>query len=275
MKRTEPYRVVREDDAIIVVDKASGVAVLADRWDDSKVRLDELINADVAAGMAAGAEPRIPHPHRVFVVHRIDRDTSGLVAFAKTAEAHRRLSAAFESRSVGKEYLAVVRGRPVWEETSCELPLRADGDREHRTVVDKALGKRSVSRFRLLGSAGNLSLVLATIETGRTHQIRVHLAALGHPIACDPLYGDGSPVKLSSFKRGWRGDPFEERPLLSRLALHAARLVLPGMEDGAPEIDLRSPLHRDMAALVRQMEKTAGTSFGLEGDGEAGQEAGD
>ncbi len=272
MKGYVPYRIAYEDAAVIVVDKAAGVAVLADRWDDSKERLDELLNAMFAADASAGAGSRIPFPHRVFVVHRIDRDTSGLVAFAKTAEAHRFLSSAFEARGVDKTYVAVVHGRPAWAETSCELPLRPDGDREHRTVVDKALGKRSVTRFRVLGCVGNYSVVECRPETGRTHQIRVHLATLGYPIVCDPLYGSAKPVLLSSFKHGWKGDPYEERPLLSRLGLHAARLILPalGTESANAEaplapLELSAPLARDMAALVKQLEKSGDLSFGLDG----------
>jgi len=264
MKRTQPFRVVFEDGDIVVVDKMAGLAVLADRWDDSKERLDELLDAMYAGDVAEGRSARIPFPHRVFVVHRIDRDTSGLVVFAKTSEAHRALSASFETRKVEKTYICVVHGRPSWTETNCGLPLRMDGDREHRTIIDKAMGKRSSTDFRVLGVAGNLALLEASPETGRTHQIRAHLAALGHSIVCDPLYGDGKPLLLSSFKRGWRGDPFEERPLLSRLGLHAARLAFPSPSaEGGDTLRFSAPLARDLASLVKQMEKAAGEDFGL------------
>lgn len=258
MKRNAPYTVLYEDADLVVVDKASGIAVLADRWDDSKERLDELLNARYAGMVASSdaATPPIPFPHRVFVVHRIDRDTSGLVVFAKTAQAHRNLSSAFEGRLVKKTYLAVVHGVPAWTETLCDLPLRPDGDRDHRTVIDRARGKASTTAFRVLGSYGHLTILEAKPETGRTHQIRVHAAALGHAIVGDPLYGDGRPIRLSSFKRGWRGDPIEERPLINRLALHAARLRFDSH-------DFRALLPRDLSALVIQMEKAAGEDFDL------------
>jgi RluA family pseudouridine synthase len=268
MKRTLPYTVVHEDANLVAVNKAAGIAVLADRWDDSKERLDELLNRWYAERMSAAPEdsPPIPFPHRVFVVHRIDRDTSGLVVFAKNADAHKALSGAFESRRVQKTYLAAVHGIPSWKETLCDLPLRVDGDREHRTVIDKGHGKHAVTAFRVLGSYGHISILEAKPETGRTHQIRVHLAALGHSIIADSLYGDGRPVRLSSFKRGWRGDPHEERPLIDRLALHAAGLSLPAFklnEVAFGSLELAAPLPRDLTALITQLEKSAGEDFDL------------
>ena len=130
-----------------------------------------------------------------------------------------------------------------------------------------------------MGSAGNFTVLEAVPETGRTHQIRVHLAALGHPVVCDSLYGTVKPVLLSTIKRGWRGDPLEERPLLSRLGLHAARLDIPycclekntnlcnnnpncATNEQAQDVKLSAPLSKDMAALIRQMEKSAGHSYG-------------
>ncbi len=277
MKRKELFSLRFEDQDMIVVDKAPGIAVIADRWDDSKERLDEVLNAYFAKDAEAAAkenpprQPRLPFPHKVFVVHRIDKDTSGLVIFAKHAEAHKQLSALFESRTVAKTYVAIVHGRPSWDETICDLPLRADGDREHRTVIDKRLGKSALTRFRLLGTEGNYSVVEASPQSGRTHQIRVHLTSLGYPIVCDPLYGSPKPVLLSSFKRGYRGDRETELPILSRLGLHAARLELP--RAGAPEspdgenpprLVVMAPFPRDMGALIRQLEKSADGNFGLD-----------
>jgi 23S rRNA-/tRNA-specific pseudouridylate synthase len=117
-----------------------------------------------------------------------------------------------------------------------------------------------------LGSAGNYSILEAFPETGRTHQIRVHLSALGHPVVCDELYGKNKPVLLSSFKRGWQGDLLDERPLFSRLGLHAAELSIPdyvaGNNASETGLNLKAPLPRDMAALIRQMEKIAKQEFG-------------
>jgi len=238
------FSLVYEDENIAALNKSSGISVSPDRWDPSLERLDKL----------AAEFLKIK---KIYTVHRIDRDTSGLVVFAKNSETHKALSTAFENRLVQKRYIAAVHGRPAWQETICDLPLVPNGNKQHLTIIDRYRGKKSLTRFRLLGSAGNYSILEAFPETGRTHQIRVHLSGLGHPVICDELYGKNKPVLLSSLKRGWQGDPLEERPLLSRLGLHAAELFIPEFE-----LNLKAPLPRDLAALIKQMEKIAKHQFG-------------
>jgi RluA family pseudouridine synthase len=246
VKKIPPFEIIYKDESLIAVNKASGLSVGGDRWDESEERLDRLLSKALEA---EGKKPKI------YTVHRIDKDTSGLVIFALNEESHRSLSKAFESREAKKRYIAVIGGRPSWKETVCDLPLVPNGNKKHLTIIDKYRGKPSLTRFRVLGSAGNYSVLEALPETGRTHQIRVHLAALGFPVVCDPLYGRVKPVLLSSFKKNWRGDPFDEKPLLSRLGLHAESLSLPGLPR------LHAPLARDMAALIKQMEKVSEVSF--------------
>jgi len=237
MKAIPPFTVIYEDDNIIAVNKAAGISVGGDRWDESKERLDKLV-AEI-----------INPPSKIFTVHRIDCDTSGLVVFAKNEETHRRLSIAFEGRDVSKRYIAIVHGRPCWQETVCDLPLIPNGNKLHQTIIDKYQGKKSLTRFKLLGSVGNLSVLEAFPETGRTHQIRVHAAALGFSVVCDSLYGKDKPILLSAIKKNWRGDLLEEKPLLARLGLHAAELSLPSLSQ-----TLCAPLPRDMTALIKQMK---------------------
>jgi RluA family pseudouridine synthase len=239
---------VWEDAAFLAVHKAAGVPVCPERWE------------------RGGALNRLLEDGRgeaVFVCHRIDRETSGLVVFAKTREAHRRLSLAFEKRRAGKKYTAILYGSPAWQKTDCTLPLLPDGTKNHLTIVDKYRGKPSVTRFQVLFSIGKYTVAEVQPLTGRTHQIRVHAAALGHPVVCDMLYGparrSGKPdaLLLSSFKRGWRGDPLAERPLLARLGLHAAALTLPAECGFSEPFTLVAPLPKDMAAALNQMKKCA------------------
>ena len=244
MKTIPQFTVIHEDENFIAVNKAPGISVGGDRWDRNEERLDKLVAEKLSV-------------EKLFTVHRIDRETSGVVVFAKNEETHRRLSLAFEGREIGKKYIAVVRGRPPWRETDCDLPLVPDGNKRHETIIDKYRGKKSLTRFILLGNAGNYSILEAAPKTGRTHQIRVHAAALGYPVACDGLYGKDTPVFLSDFKKNYKGDRLEEKPLLERLGLHSLEIVLPAQAVSCPSFALSAPLPKDMAVLIKQMEKVS------------------
>jgi len=237
--------VIYSDDSILIVDKPAGFLSIPDRWDpDAPVVVSAL-------GKEWG---------RILVVHRIDKDTSGVLVFARNVESQRALSTAFESREVSKVYRAIVRGVPDWDETSCDLPLLVDGDRLHRTIIEGRRGKsaftsfRVISRFASGGVFPGAALIEAKPETGRTHQIRVHLAALGYPCLCDPLYGDGRPLLLSKLKKKWKGDPFDERPLVSRAALHALSVEFQHPVSGEM-LRFEAPLPKDMRAAIQQLEK--------------------
>lgn len=237
--------VLYSDDALLVIDKPAGMLSIPDRYDpDAPV---------VAAALRA-------EWGKLLVVHRIDKDTSGVLVYARNAEAHRVLNLAFGTRAVKKRYRALVRGLPEWDETECELPLLADGDRLHRTIIDARRGKTArtvfeiVERFEARGPFAGATLVEARPETGRTHQIRAHLAALGFPCLCDPLYGDGQPLLLSKLKRRWKGDEFEERPLLSRAALHALSMEFVHPASGTT-LRVEAPLPKDMRATIAQLGK--------------------
>lgn len=234
-----PIPVIFSDEALLAVDKPAGMLSIPDRWDPDLPDAVSELKAEWG---------------KLFVVHRLDKDTTGLLIFAKSPEAHQGMSAAFESRSVAKVYRALVRGSPTWDETSCELALMPDGDRLHRTVITAHHGKRSVTSFVVLARYKDFALVEARPETGRTHQVRVHLSALGHPCLCDPLYGDGEALLLSKIKRRWKGDPYGERPLLARAALHALSAEFPHPVTGEL-LRLESPLPKDMRAAMAQLEK--------------------
>ena len=125
----------------------------------------------------------------MWVVHRLDKITSGVMVFARDAESHRALNLQFENHEVEKVYHAIVEGNPKWEEKTAKHPLRVNVGHKHRTVVDDRNGKPSETRFRLRKLYQSSALVEAMPTTGRTHQVRVHAKALGHPLVGDVLYG--------------------------------------------------------------------------------------
>jgi RluA family pseudouridine synthase len=229
--------ILYSDEGLLAVDKPAGVLSIPDRYDPE---------LPVALNLLS------PAWGRLYVVHRIDKDTSGVLVYCRDAAIHRSLNGAFGTGAVRKSYHAIVRGVPEWEESVCEHPLHVDADREHRTIIDGHRGKESRTRFTVLARYRGRSLVEARPETGRTHQIRVHLAAIGFPIVGDPLYGDGKPLLLSTIKRGYKGDTFAERPLLSRCALHALCVEFSHPVSGET-LRIESPYPKDFRAAVNQL----------------------
>lgn len=244
MKTASAYSEIYSDRSIVVLNKQSGVLTAADRYNPDAPRLD------------TAAEPKYGP---LYAVHRLDKDTSGIIVYARTREAHRSLSMQFEARKIEKIYHCLVYGRPLWQEKRVAVPLLVDGDARHRTVVSKKFGKPSATVFRVIGPCGPYSWVEARPESGRTHQIRAHLVSAGFSIVCDPLYGGNQkPLRLSEIKRNWRGDEFEERPLVSRLALHAYRLAF-FHPDTNERAEFSAPYPKDMEAARRQLAKLFGT----------------
>jgi 23S rRNA pseudouridine1911/1915/1917 synthase len=193
----------------------------------------------------------------IFTVHRLDRETSGIIVFAKDEETHKHLSKIFEERSVEKIYQGIVQGTPVEPKGSIDLALMEHPVKPGSMVVNKK-GKPSLTDYEVQETAGPYSLVQFRLHTGRTHQIRVHMQALGHPIVCDELYGDPSPILLSTFKRNYKLSKAEEqeRPILARLALHSQLLHF---QDAKGEYHtLEATMPKDMRALLQQLRKWKG-----------------
>jgi tRNA pseudouridine32 synthase / 23S rRNA pseudouridine746 synthase len=177
----QPLTILYQDEALLAINKSAGLLTLPDGYNRAAPCLIDLLKQQ---------------PGRVWVVHRLDRDTSGVIVFARTADVHRALNIAFDSREVHKVYHAIVIGVPEWDERLIDLPLRPDGDRRHRTVIEAKHGKPAVTRARVLERFARHTLIEARPETGRTHQIRAHLAALDLPLAGDVLYGDQDAAAL-------------------------------------------------------------------------------
>lgn len=238
--KNNDYSVIYSDNDFIVLNKRSGILIATDRYNPDAPRLDLMAEKEFG---------------KLYAVHRIDKDTSGLIIYAKNLEAQKGISMQFEQRKVQKTYHALVYGHPLWEDLHVDLALEPDGDARHRTVVNKKFGKPSVTDFHLIGVCGPYSWIEAKPKTGRTHQIRVHLAANNLSIVCDPLYsGNQKPVRLSEVKRKWNGDEDEERPLLSRLALHAYKIQFehPATHE---QVTFTAPYARDMEAVRKQFAK--------------------
>ncbi len=190
----------------------------------------------------------------IFTVHRLDKETSGVIVFAKNETTHRHLSLQFQKNQTEKVYTGFVMGSLMEKSGSVDAPIAEHPAQKGMMVVNNK-GKSSITDYEVLNDFGIYSWMQFQIHTGRTHQIRVHMKHIGHPIVCDPLYGDGKPVFLSSFKHRFNlsKNVEEERPLLNRLALHASRLKFQDKKGAL--VDIEAPLPKDLKALLQQLQK--------------------
>ncbi len=229
--------VLHEDPELAVLDKPPGVAVHPGAGRDRDTLVHYLLHRyPEIAGVGGAARPGI--------VHRLDLDTTGALAVARTEAAYLGLSAAFAERRVEKTYLAIVYGSPREEACRIEAPIgRHRNDRKKMQV--RAGGRPATTHYRCLETAGGVSRLEIGLETGRTHQIRVHMKAAGHPLVGDPTYGEAR----------WKGLPGPARRPLStfpRPALHAWRLAFAHPTTGDP-IEVTAPLPEDMRRLWREV----------------------
>lgn len=174
-------KILYEDQHLLVVDKPAGLPVLPDGWEKNAPYLVKILEEKYG---------------KVFIVHRLDKITSGVMVFARDAESHRTLNTQFEGHQAEKIYHAIIEGNPKWEAKITKYPLRANVGHKHRTMVDDKNGKPSETHFRVIRRYEDSALIEAKPMTGRTHQIRAHAYALGHPLVGDVLYGAQETTRI-------------------------------------------------------------------------------
>ena len=219
------FAVAYEDEHLLVVDKPAGVVVHPARGHRGATL------AEALAGRAHGGED----PARAGIVHRLDKDTSGLLVIARSEAVHRALQEAIRERELRREYLALVEGCPPARSGTIDAPIGRDRRTRTRMSTDTDVPRAARTHFELERAYAGFALLRVTLETGRTHQIRVHLQAIGHPVAGDPEYGTAGQLDLA------------------RQFLHATRLAFAHPVTGET-IDVTSPLPPDLQGVLDRLE---------------------
>ncbi len=247
--RPEPVkglRVIHEDDSILVIDKAAGLLVHPAPGQSSGTLVNALLYQGGDLSTLGGDE-------RPGLVHRLDRDTSGVMVVARTDDAHRSLVEQFKARETGKEYLAIVEGHPREDRGAIDAPIgRHPRDRTRMAV--RTDGRPARTRYEVVERYPKHALVRCRPETGRTHQIRLHLARLGTPILCDAVYGRRFRVSESELRGRKKAEG--ETPVLGRQALHARRLAFRHPGTGA-RVEFEAPVPRDLEATLAILREEA------------------
>ncbi|MCW5907248.1 MAG: RluA family pseudouridine synthase [Chitinophagales bacterium] len=226
-----------EDEHLLLANKPSGYTVIPDRF-----------------GKYASLQKTLEKKYgKLFVVHRIDRETSGIVCFAKNDVAHRHLALQFQNHEVQKFYKVVVKGHLPFKEGVIESPI-VENPAKPGTMMIAKRGKEAITICRVEEEFKQATLVSAKIKTGRTHQIRVHLSALGNPLLVDEIYANTPAFYFSSLKRNYKPSGEEERPTIARLTLHAYSLKLKHPITGN-EMEFTAPLPKDLETLLKLLRK--------------------
>jgi RluA family pseudouridine synthase len=219
-----PVDILHLDEALLVINKPAGLPVLPDGWEPEAPYVMNLLGAEYG---------------RLWLVHRLDKVTSGAMVVARTKEAHRSLSMQFERHEARKVYHAIVNGVPGWEERTANQSLRTNVGHKHRTAIDIRHGKRSTTSFRVLERFGHHALLEAQPLTGRTHQIRVHAEALHIPLLGDLLYSAAAT------------------DIIERPALHALSLSFTHPES-SQAVTFSAPYPEDFEQALRALRRRRG-----------------
>ncbi len=240
-----PLSVLWEDEWLVAIDKPSGMVVHPSRGHQRGTLVNALLARDATlSGVRSELRPGI--------VHRLDRDTSGVILVARHDEAHVRIARAFEDREIDKRYLAIVHHAPDEDEFRIDWPIGPHPKNRLKMAIRAESGQAAITRFRVLERLGRFAFVEAKPVTGRTHQIRVHLKARGHPIVADPLYSGRDRITTSELA-GREPAPGEE-PILERLCLHAARLAFDHPMTGE-RVEVEAPLPQALAGFLEVLRR--------------------
>lgn len=235
MRQTVP--VIYQDNDVVVVNKPAGITVIPERFDTEKKSVQHVLEDTYG---------------KLFVVHRIDRDTTGVLCFARNEAAHRSLSMQFENRATKKEYAVIVRGHLAGNSGSIDTPIM-ENPRHAGTMIVHPKGKEALTLFEVTEQFRHAALLQVEIKTGRTHQIRVHFASAGHPLLVDPIYGKPA-FFLSEIKHHYKATQEEERPTLARLSLHAAALTF--QHPTSLQIcKYEAPIPKDLELVLKLLRK--------------------
>lgn len=238
-------KILLETEEFLALDKPAGLLVIRDRWDKVQETLLDFVRSHLGKN--------------AWAVHRLDKEASGVILFAKNSTTRTYLEQQFQKREIHKSYDVLVQGEIDQDNGSIELSLTEDWERPGRVKVDKKRGKHSLTRFEVLERFKGVTLLKVHPLTGRQHQIRVHLQALGYPVICDALYGSSRPYYLSEMKRFYKEKKDQpEKPLMNRLALHAVRLTFLTLEGSVQTIE--APLPKDFVVFLKYLRKFWGRS---------------
>lgn len=205
--------ILYQDETLLVINKPAGLSTLPDGYNPTLPHVKSVLELQTG---------------RLWIVHRLDKGTSGVLLLARTAESHRSLNTQFEQHQVSKIYHALVIGNPIWHVKTIDLPLRPNGDRSHRTLIDRDNGKLAISHLKVLERFGHYCLVEAAPETGRTHQIRAHLSSEDLYIIGDKLYG---------FRKS--GIPMESHP---QYEIDLSKISVAGIGLHARSLEINHPI---------------------------------
>ena len=236
-------QILYKDERILLINKPAGVSVTADRSGAADLLM--LLNQQIRP-----AEP-------LRLVHRLDKETSGILLLARNREAQSRYTAGFARRRFSKLYLAIVQGPVPQAEGRIKAPIARSQRNPQAMHIHPRLGKEAVTYWRKVMDMGRLALLAVQPTTGRTHQIRIHMAHRGIPLAIDSMYAGSQPLMLSDFKTAYRGKrDREEVPLIDRLTLHAYQLRIPvGPPDQAEERTFAAPPDKKFMAAIKMLAK--------------------